>query len=145
MGRDEPYRVVLVSPSDVQAERNTLPAIIDEINRGIARELGVRFELWRWETDVAPGFHPLGPQGLIDAKLQIEDCDVLIGIFWRRFGTVAIDGRTGTEHELNLAVEAWKKSGTPRIMAYFCSRKHSPRSPTEAEQWSKVLSFKDAF
>jgi len=33
-------RIVVASPSDVQAERELLPGIIDEMNRVIATELG---------------------------------------------------------------------------------------------------------
>jgi hypothetical protein len=44
-------RVVVASPGDVQAERDALPAILAEINRGIAAERGLRLELMRWETD----------------------------------------------------------------------------------------------
>jgi hypothetical protein len=80
-------RIVVASPGDVQAERDALPAVVQELNSGIARERGLRFDLTRWETDAYPGFHPEGLQGLIDPILRIEDCDVLIGIFWKRFGT----------------------------------------------------------
>lgn len=71
-------RIVVASPGDVPAERNALPAIVEELNHGIAAEHGLRLELSRWETDAHPGFHAEGPQGLIDAILRIEDCDVLL-------------------------------------------------------------------
>jgi hypothetical protein len=54
-----------------------LLAVLEELNNGIARDRGLRLELARWETNAYPGFHPEGPQGLIDAILRIEDCDVL--------------------------------------------------------------------
>jgi hypothetical protein len=50
-------KIVVASPGDVQAERDMIPAIIEELNKGIADERGVRLEVYRWETD-APGFHP---------------------------------------------------------------------------------------
>jgi hypothetical protein len=80
-------RIVAASPGDVQAERNALPTVVEELNNGIAKDRGLRLELARWETDAYTGFHPEGPQGLIDDILRIEDCDILIGIFWKRFGT----------------------------------------------------------
>ena len=44
------------------------------------------------------------------AILKIEDCDILICIFWKRLGTpTKKDGKTGTEHEFHLAYEAFKK------------------------------------
>lgn len=81
------YRIVVASPGDVQAERDALPAVLEELNRSIAATQGLRLELGRWETDAYPGFHPQGPQGLFDPLLRIEDCDMLLGIFWKRFGT----------------------------------------------------------
>ena len=62
-------RIVVASPGDVQAERDALPTILDELNRGIAATQHLRLELGRWETDAYPGFHTEGPQGLIDPIL----------------------------------------------------------------------------
>ena len=92
-------RIVVASPGDVQPQRDVLPTVIEELNKSIAADRSLRLELSRWETDAYPGFHPEGPQGLIDPILQIEDCAILIGIFWKRFGTPTADGTTGTEHE----------------------------------------------
>lgn len=136
---------MVASPSDVQAERDTLPAVIDELNRGIAAERNLLLELHRWETDAYPGFHPDGPQGLIDPLLKIEDCDVLIGIFWRRFGTPTKDAQSGTEHEILSAYEAWSKNDRPQIMVYFNQKAYKPTSIDEADQWGRVLEFKRRF
>ena len=106
-------RIVVASPSDVQAERDALRTVLEELNQGIAGEHGLRLELARWETDAYPGFHPEGPQGLIDAILRIEDCDILIGIFWKRFGTPVQDANSGTEHEFRRAYEAWQQHAPP--------------------------------
>ena len=113
------FRIVVASPGDVQAEREVLPSVVDELNRGIAADRGLHLVLSRWETDTHPGFHLEGPQGLIDPILKITNCDLLIGIFWKRFGTPTADGKTGAEHEISVAYEAWKKTGKPQIFIYF--------------------------
>lgn len=138
-------RVIVASPGDVQSERDELPSVIDEVNRSVAADRGLHLELGRWETDAYPGFHVEGPQALIDETLQITDCDLLIGIFWKRFGTPTADGKTGTEHELYLAYEAWKKKRSPQILVYFNQKASTPKSKAEAEQWGQVLEFKDKF
>ncbi|MBW4626563.1 MAG: HEAT repeat domain-containing protein [Brasilonema octagenarum HA4186-MV1] len=138
-------RVVVASPNDVKPERDILPNIIDELNRGIAADKGLILELSRWETDTYPGFHPEGPQGLIDPILDIKNCDILIGIFWKRFGTPVTDAQSGTEHEFNCAYESWKKNGSPEIMFYFSKKAYTPQSEEEALQWAKVLGFKKRF
>lgn len=138
-------RIVVASPGDVQAERDVVPIVAAEVNRWIASHLGVRLDVARWETDSYPGFHLEGPQGLIDRILRIEDSDVLIGIFWKRFGTPSNDGTTGTEHEIRRAYDAWKQKGRPQIMIYFNQKGHSPESKQETDQWGQVLEFKKAF
>jgi hypothetical protein len=50
-------RVILASPNDVQQERELIPSIIDELNRGIADTLHVQLDLVRWELDTYPAFH----------------------------------------------------------------------------------------
>jgi len=138
------FRIVVASPADVQSERDTLPSVIEEI-RGVAADRGLYLELSRWETDSHPGFHPEGPQGLIDPILKIADCDLLIGIFWKRFGTPTAAGKTGTEHEFNLAYEAWQEKGSPQIFVYFNEKESSPKSKAEIEQWGRVFDFKERF
>ncbi len=138
-------RIVVASPGDVQPERDVLPSVIDEVNRGVAADRGLHLVLTRWETDTFPGFHSEGPQGLIDPILKITDCDLLIGIFWKRFGTPTADGKTGTEHEFSLAHEAWQERGMPQIFVYFNQKSYTPKSSAEAEQWKQVLDFRDRF
>ncbi|MGH8064756.1 MAG: DUF4062 domain-containing protein [Candidatus Entotheonellia bacterium] len=145
MHQAQVLRIVVASPGDVQAERNTLPAVVDELNNGIALEHGLRLELSRWETDAYPGFHPEGPQGLIDPILHIEDCDILIGIFWKRFGTPVKDAKSGTEHEFQQAYEAWRRQCHPQIMVYFNQRAYAPKTKEEATQWGQVLDFQQNF
>ena len=138
-------RIVVASPSDVQPERYAVQAVADELNRGLARDRGLRLEVVRWETDAYPGFHVDGPQGLVDRILRIEDCDVLIGIFWKHFGTPTKGAKSGTEHEFRAAYEAWQKKGRPQIMMYFNGKHYSPKSEEEALQWASVLRFQKAF
>jgi hypothetical protein len=50
-------RVVVASPSDVQAERDALSGVVDELNHGIARDRGLQLSITRWEDDAYAGFH----------------------------------------------------------------------------------------
>jgi site-specific recombinase XerC len=138
-------RVVVASPSDVQSERNSLEEVAAELNRGVAKNRALHIEISRWETDAAPGFHVEGPQGLIDSVLRIEDCDLLVGIFWKRFGTPTVDAKSGTEHEFRKAYEAWKRDNRPQIMMYFNEKPYSPKTRAETDQWGQVLDFKSEF
>ncbi len=144
MDRKE-LRVVVASPGDVAREREAVARVFDEINRGIGRDKNIVFEVWRWETDAWPQFHPEGPQGAIDRQLRIDDCDLLVGIFWKRFGTPTGDAASGTEHEIRLAHAAWRAKRRPQIMLYFSQQPYNLRSREECEQLAKVLDFKEEF
>jgi hypothetical protein len=138
-------RLVVASPGDVAAERDILSKVAEELNRTVARVQDLRLEVVRWETDAYPGFHVDGPQGLIDPILNIEDSDIFIGIFWKRFGTPVKDALSGTEHEFLSAYDAWKDHGSPHIMFYFSQKPHTPTSVEETAQWELVLAFQRRF
>jgi hypothetical protein len=124
-------RVVLASPGDVTTERNSVETVAGEVNRTTAADRGLRLEVARWETDAHPGFHIAGPQAICDAVLRIEDADLLIGIFWTRFGTPTADGRTGTEHEIEKALASWRERGRPQIMLFFSNKPPALRTSAE--------------
>ena len=75
--------------------------------------------------------------------MQIADSDVVVGIFWKRFGTPTGDVQSGTEHELRNAWEAWRKNGRPDVMVYFSTQPASPTTSTELEQWHRVVKFRE--
>jgi tetratricopeptide (TPR) repeat protein len=144
MGDVRVLRVVVVSPGDVAEERAVAHTVVEELNRGVASSGRCRLSLWRWEIDARAGIHVEGPQGLIDELMDINDADVVVGIFWRRFGAPTCEAQSGTEHELHRAWAAWRERGRPEVMVYFCTRPYSPMVPEELAQWQRVLEFRDA-
>jgi predicted ATPase len=138
-------RVVIACPGDVQPERDCLPEVIEELNRGTAADYGLQLRLIHWQTDSYPGFHPEGSQGQIEVGLDIEHSDVLIGIFWKKFGTPVKGAKSGTEHEFRKAYEIWQNKKQPHIMMYFSERPYAPKSKAEIDQWKKVINFKEKF
>ena len=145
MKTKQTLRIVLSYPGDVKAERLVMEDVVKEVNGGIAVDRNLVLELHSWDTDAYPGFHPEGPQGLIDPILKIEDCDVLLGIFWKRFGTPTKKALSGTEHEIRTAIEAHRKRGCPQIMVYFKEAEYIAQSEEELEQLKRVLRFKSDF
>jgi tetratricopeptide (TPR) repeat protein len=81
---------------------------------------------------------------LIDVTMRIEDADVVVGIFWKRFGTPTLDAGSGTGHELRRAWSAWRENGRPQVMVYFCQRPCMPQSSAETAQLQQVLSFRES-
>src|SRR5437868_5216761 len=102
------FRIVLVSPQDVEPDWRTVDKVVNELNEGLAAELHMLLRISTWKTDAYPGFHAEGPQGLVDKVLKLDTADALIGIFWTRFGTPVSDAKSGTEHEIRRAVQLWR-------------------------------------
>ena len=125
------------------AERKKVALVVDELNRRVAPSRGYRLSLWRWETDARPGLHPEGPQGLIDERMEIEHADIVVGIFWKRFGTPTSEARSGTEHELRKAWAAFGRNHRPDVMVYFSQKPAAPQTSAELEQWRRVLEFRE--
>jgi hypothetical protein len=138
-------KVAVVSPTDVLEERKSLEEVFDELNRSIASEKGFHLELVSWEKDAYPRFHEQGPQGAIDESLRIPDCEIVIGMFWARFGTPVSDASSGTEHELRIAYNSWKEKKRPHIMLYFKEPFPPAKTLEELDQLRKVLEFKQTF
>jgi hypothetical protein len=140
----EVIRIMVASPSDVINERNCTQEVIENVNKNLAMRLGIIFEIRRWE-DVSPAMHDLGAQGRIDSELDIADCDYVVGIFWKRFGTPTKSGETGAEHEIRKAYALWIKHKRPQVMLYFSKDPYSFSTPEEVDQLKSVLQFREEF
>lgn len=135
-------RIVLASPKDVQEERDLVPGIVEYINSELRQlKSHLALDLSRYEVDSRPGFDAGGPQALIDRALDINESDLLVGIFWNKFGTPTPSSETGTEHEIRLACTSKTQRNKPEVVVYF-RKTRGPESPEEAEQQRHVLTFK---
>ncbi|MBI5034502.1 MAG: winged helix-turn-helix domain-containing protein [Chloroflexi bacterium] len=145
------FRVFLASPSDVLAERQIAFRVIDQVN-SILEDLRwqYRFKVYSWEKRTFPDAGT--PQTVILTQIPIEQCDVLIGIFWRRFGTAPgmvrqSDGKpylSGTEVEINEAFAARKQSlnGRPIIMLYRkLDEPTGKMSDNDQLQYARVIQY----
>uniref|UniRef100_Q028V0 DUF4062 domain-containing protein n=1 Tax=Solibacter usitatus (strain Ellin6076) TaxID=234267 RepID=Q028V0_SOLUE len=135
--------VVLVWPSDVLAEREALEkTIITRVNK-VAAGYGLDLRLAFWPKDVVPRADPIAAECVIEKDLRFGECDIVIAVLWKRFGTPVLDAQSGTEYELRLAYDGWEKRQTPRlIMHYFRTPSGEISSAEEAEQIRKVLEYK---
>src|SRR4030095_837320 len=137
--------IFLASPSDVQEEREAVNEAVDELNDTVAPILGLRFKLLRWEMDARPGLHRDGTQAHIESLIDPRTVDIVLGIFWTRFGTQGPDGRAHTQREIEVAFEHWQQHGRPQVCVYFKDAPYSPESPQELDQWKAVLTFQENF
>jgi len=136
-------RLVVVSPGDVANERDIVENVANELRRSIADHHGFDLHVSRWELDATPGLHTAGAQGLIDPHLDIPSADLVVAVFWSRLGTPAMGTRSGSEHELQVAIRAWREQGKPQVFTYFCRRPTTHRAAIDAEQHWQLLRFRE--
>lgn len=128
--------VFVASPGDVADERHALGAVVARINRMTAREWGWEIDLRGWE-DTLPGY--ARPQSLINP--DVEQCDVFIGLLWKRWGSPTGSYSSGFEEEFRLAQQRRSHSAEPEILMYFRDIAQSEISDP-GPQLERVLAFR---
>lgn len=119
-----------------------MQGVVNEMNRileALLPEDGIRVELLRWETNVAPHVAD-GPQPVVNE--QIESYDIFLGLLAKRFGTPTTVAGSGTEEEFRRAYETWRKHGAPWVVFYFNTKCEPPQGAEEHAQWERVKAFK---
>lgn len=130
-------RVFMASPGDLKEERRLFREIIDEVNRSKAHGNGIQLEPIGWE-DTLPRVGR--PQDLINK--DIDKCDLMIMLLWKRWGTPTGEYSSGFEEEYELAKYLHDKQSKPDIMLYFRKIPDDVRSDP-GKQLQKVLEFKE--
>jgi hypothetical protein len=127
-------KVFIASPADTMEERNAARTTIWRWNSDHAEHEHVVLLSVGWETDAVPEYGE-APQAILNRQL-VDECDVLIGIFWTRLGTPTADGASGTVEE----IERFAAAGKP-VLLYFSSK---PTDPTriESSQLDRVNEFR---
>lgn len=129
-------KVFIASPGDVMLEREKARDEVLSL-RALAHKHGFDLEATGWETHAAPGM------GRSQARINqlVRECDLFLGILWRRFGLPTGEAESGTLEEFNLARERYAKEHAPEIMLYF-REVHPDFLADPGPQLHKVLEFK---
>ncbi len=128
-------RVLIASPGDVGEERNVIPEVINEWNAVSAFQTKSIMMPVKWESHSAP---MLGdrPQAIINEQL-VNECDLLVGIFWTRIGTHTGVSVSGTAEE----IEQFVAQNKP-VMLYFSQSPIAPEK-IEIDQFTVLRNFKE--
>lgn len=114
------FKCFISSPADCEIERNTCEEVIQNINNGLAKHLGINFCTFMWEKDVLPDMGKDG-QEIIDESIKTSNYDIFIGILKNKFGHPTKKAGSGTEHEFIDALT--RKSNSldfiPKILFFF--------------------------
>ena len=134
--RSETYRVLIASPSDLPEERQAATDAINEWNAQHTAAEGIVLLPVKWETHAVPETGRR-PQEAINRQL-VQECDILVGMFWTKLGTATGAAESGTVEEIDQFVAAGRKA-----MLYFSSRPIDPNK-IEPKQHRKLRAFKAA-
>jgi len=145
------YKIFIASPGDVVAERRIAFDVVDELNLVYESQgENYRLKVRAWERHSHPD---LGlPQAVIKEQIPIEECDIFIGVFWKRFGTPPgsvrpSDGRpylSGTEEEIDIAIAARETSSNQRpVIMLYRKTDLTPDLGSDEDhvQYAKVIEF----
>jgi hypothetical protein len=129
------YRILIASPSDVLEEREAAVRVMQDWNDLHSNNRRVVILPLRWETHTAPEYN-VRPQEAINRRI-VDDCDLVVGIFWTKLGTPTGEADSGTLEE----IERVAKAGKP-VMLYFS---HVPVDPNRVDlrQMERLKSFKE--
>lgn len=128
-------KVMIASPSDVGKERRIAREVIGEWNFIHSEDKAIVLMPVGWETHSSPSME--GRAQEVINKQILEDCDLLIAIFWTRIGTPTGESESGTVEEINKHIRADKP-----VMIYFSSVPVVPDS-VDSEQYSILKDFRE--
>ncbi len=130
------YKVMIASPSDVTAERNIIKSVIAEWNVIHSEKTRIVLMPVGWETHISPEMGE-PPQKYINKEI-LENCDLLVGVFWTRVGTATENYPSGSIEEIEKHIKAGKPA-----MLYF-SRKPVEPDSIDKEQYEKLKEFMES-
>jgi hypothetical protein len=126
--------VMIASPADVHEYRAAARDVINEWNYIHSASTGTVLLPVGWDTHSSPELGA-SAQDLINDRV-LEDCDLLIGIFWTRLGSPTTRAPSGTVEEIQRHVKAGKPA-----MIYFSQQPVAPES-IDAAQYAALREFR---
>jgi hypothetical protein len=127
-------KLALCGPGDVKKEIEIAQEVVTEWNlqHGEARGLWIKHQ--HWSTDSHPDLSDR-PQGIINGHV-IDDSDLIVAIFWSRFGTPTGVAGSGTEEEIRRGITLGRK-----VMVYFSDLEPIP-STADKQQLERLWSLR---
>jgi len=119
-------KLTLCGPKDVSKEIAIAQEVIDEWNLAHGEAKGFWVKYQHWSTDSHP---ELGdrPQEVINRQL-IDEADILVAVFWSRFGTPTGVAGSGTEEEIRRGARLGRK-----VMVYFSDLEPIPADADQSQ------------
>lgn len=128
------FNVMIVSPSDVQEERNIIKENLYRWNELNSRFHNIVFSVLGYDINSYPdsGKHP---QEILNHQL-LEQADIVIAVFWTKLGSPTTEYSSGSVEEISRHISAGKKA-----LIYFSNQPIVPRD-IDTEQYEKLQEYK---
>jgi hypothetical protein len=127
--------VMIASPSDVAQERQVARDLIHEWNDTNAQDQRIVLLPMGWESHSSPKMGDR-PQAIINSQV-LNQCDLLVAIFWTRLGTSTGEFASGTVEEITKHVADGKTA-----MVYFSNAQIAPDRFNHV-QYEAVKAFRE--
>lgn len=113
--------IFLSSPSDVTPERETAERVVRRVNGVYSAHVNITLHRWEHRAYEAT-------RGFQEAIQPSHECDIVLGIFWKRIGTELPPSRfrrrdgtayqSGSVYEIETAIDASRESGRPAVFVF---------------------------
>ncbi len=134
-GKINLLHLTLCGPGDVQKEINIAREVITDWNTQHGDGLALFVKHQHWKTDAYPDASDRA-QGVINGQL-IDSADILVAIFWTRFGSPTGISDSGTEEEIRRGIDLKKQ-----VAVYFSELEPLPAG-TDSVQLRRLNSFRE--
>lgn len=129
------YRCLLISPGDVDEERDAVTEMIDRWNAQVGAALDARVDLVRWETHSVPDVS--APAQEVLNRQIVDECDFGVAIFWTRVGTATTTHASGSIEE----IDRLRQRGA-RVLVYISSAP-IPQERLVDDQYERLKALKE--
>lgn len=132
------YKIMLSCPGDIDDQyKNDIRSAADLFNKTTGRNLNILLDIVDWKSDSYPESRKKG-QEAINEQL-VNKSDMIIALFWTRFGSPTDKYGSGTEEEIELMIKNNKN-----VFLYFLT-KETKLNKEVLEQYNKILEFKEKY
>lgn len=131
------YSVLISCPTDIKEEIDIINEVVNEWNGINSKKLNCIVTVSHWSVDSYPEIGERAQQ-LVNNQI-VTNADLIVGIFWSRFGTSTGLASSGTEEEIKLGIKLEKD-----IMLYF-SEIPIPNHFVKEDELSMINHFKNEY
>ncbi len=130
-------KLLISCPSDIKEEVQILKDIISNQNNIFISSYRLVVQPIHWSSSSYSATGGSG-QGVLNKQI-VEDSDMLVALFWTKFGTPTINYLSGTEEEIMTMIENGKQ-----VFLYFLDYPIPP-SEIDNEQYQNIENFKEKY